>query len=292
MEVGEMLSFVDSGDVVGQPAVLRERMGRDGYLFLRGLLEPGVVGEVYDAIMRLCQEHGWADRAGRLVGQPHVEGSEEFWDVYDPLQQLEVFHALAHRPEIVRVVEALVREPVFVHPRNIARISPPNAAYFTTPAHQDFVHIQGTPETYTAWIPLADCPRELGGLAVLAGSHKFSVLPVHKANGAGGLGVDADNLDLPWHTADYKAGDVLLFHSFCVHKALPNRTPDRIRLSTDFRYQGLTQPIVADGLEPHYSRLTWDHIYTGWKRRDLQYYWRDLPLKIAARDTSYHENAA
>lgn len=286
-----MSEFVDSSESVGQPVVLRERMAQDGYLFMPGLLPEGAVRELYTAILDICQAKGWADAQGHAVGEPRLEGSPEFFDVYDVVQSLELFHAFAHRPEIVRVIRALVQEPVFVHPRNIARVSFPNAAFFTTPAHQDFVHIQATPETYTAWIPLSDCPQVLGGLAVLAGSHRLGLLPVHKANGAGGLGVDTDGLGLEWHTSDYHAGDVLIFHSMLVHKALPNLTPDSLRLSADYRYQGVSQPIVADGLEPHYGRLTWDDIYLGWQRSDLQYYWRDSPLKIVARDPSYHEKA-
>ena len=287
----EMQPFVDSGPVVDQPETLRARMARDGYLFMRGLLPLDSVHAMYDAIMGICIQQGWADAQGRAQGQPRLEGSPEFWAVYDPVQRLEAFHAFAHRPELLRVIEMLVQEPALVHPRNIARISFPNAEHFTTPAHQDFVHIQATPETYTAWIPLSDCPRQLGGLAVLAGSLKRGLLPVHKADGAGGLGVDTEHLGLPWHTTDYIAGDVLFFHSMAVHKALPNRTRDQIRLSTDYRYQGVSQPIVTDGLEPHYGRMGWDEIYQGWTRSDLQYYWRKLDVRTVARDTSFHEKA-
>jgi ectoine hydroxylase-related dioxygenase (phytanoyl-CoA dioxygenase family) len=286
-----MLPFVVSSDAIDQPEVLRGCMARDGYLFMPGLLPTGVVHALYSSILGICQDKGWADTQGNAVGQARLEGSPEFWDVYDEVQSLEAFHAFAHRPEILNVIHALVQEQVLVHPRNIARISFPNAVFFTTPAHQDFVHIQATPETYTAWIPLSDCPLVLGGLAVLAGSHKLGLLPVHKADGAGGLGVDTDNLGLEWHTSDYHAGDVLIFHSMAVHKALPNLTVNQLRLSTDYRYQGVSLPIVADGLEPHYGRLGWDTIYRGWQRADLQYYWHAVPLKIVARDTSFHENA-
>jgi hypothetical protein len=266
-------------------------MQQDGYLFLRGLLPPVAVAEVYDAIMAVCQACGWADAQGRAHGAPRLEGSPDFWEVYDRVQCLEVFHALAHRAQILQIMGILVEARPFLHPRNIARISFPQAEHFTTPPHQDFVHIQGTSDVYTSWIPLGDCPRELGGVAVLAGSHVYDVLPVHKASGAGGLGVDTDHLALAWHTSDYAAGDVLIFHSHTVHKALPNRTTDRLRLSVDYRYQGVGQPLVEDSLDPHFRRLTWDQIYRGWARRDLQYYWRDLSLKTVSRDRSYHQNA-
>jgi hypothetical protein len=286
-----MEAFIDSSSVLDRPAMLRGRMVRYGYLFFRGLLPVDVVTAMYDTIIGACRDKGWVDEQNHPAGQPRLEGSPEFFEVYDAVQRLEQFHAFAHRREVLRVIETLVQEQVFVHPRNIARISFPKAEFFTTPAHQDFVHIQATPETYTAWMPLSDCPQVLGGLAVLAGSHKLGLLPVHKASGAGGLGIDTDNIDLPWHTTDYKNGDVLIFHSFVVHKALPNRTPDQVRLSTDYRYQGVSKPIIIDGLEPHYGRLGWPEIYKGWQRSDLQYYWRDLPLKIVARDVSFHANS-
>ena len=46
-----------------------------------------------------------------------------------------------------------------------------------------------------------------------------------------------------WLTAEkYEAGDVLIFGMFTVHESLDNAT-DRIRLSTDTRYQLASEPI-------------------------------------------------
>ena len=119
----------------------------------------------------------------------------------------------------------------------------PENIRYTTPAHQDYIHIQGTEETYTAWIPLGDCPQYFGGLAVLAGSHKFSVLPTKRAEGAGGLGVDTDHLNLTWVSTDYRIGDFLLFQSLAVHKALPNQTN---RPPPSFRRLSLSRSISTD----------------------------------------------
>jgi hypothetical protein len=283
--------FQISNDLLPQPDALRARMQQDGYLYFRGLAPVAALDQLYQAILTICQEHGWADTAGHAQGQPRLEGSADFWPVYDQLQRCELFHGLAHRPELLGVIETLVQEQPLVHPRNISRITFPQSDHFTTPAHQDYVHIQATPETYTAWFPLSDCPQTLGSLVVLAGSHKFGILPVHKASGAGGLGVDTDHLALTWHGNDFQAGDVLFFHSHTVHKALPNHSPDQLRISVDYRYQGVSQPIIDDGLDPHYRRLTWEQIYEGWTRPELQYYWRKLPIQTVPRDRSYHQNA-
>lgn len=284
--------FTNAKPLLTEPAQLRQQMQQDGYLFLAELLPAAALTEVYNAIIELCQQQGWADANGRAQGETVVEGEDAFWAVYDPLQKLECFHALAHRPELLDVIEVLVQESPFVHPRNIARISYPQTEHFTTPPHQDFVHIQGTPETYTVWFPLSDCPRELGNLEVLAGSHGGGILPVHKAAGAGGLGIDTDDLALSWHGGDFAVGDVLIFHSHTVHRAIPNRTADQLRLSVDYRYQGVSQPIVEDGLLPHYNRLTWDQIYSQWTRTEHQFYWRNSDLKCVERDRSFHEKAA
>ncbi|HMN30888.1 MAG TPA: phytanoyl-CoA dioxygenase family protein [Caldilineaceae bacterium] len=287
----ELQPFNEANALLADPQALRRQMQRDGYLFFRGLLPAAPVNDLYAEIMAICRSANWADADDHPVGQPRLEGSPEFWEVYDQVQVLEDFHALPHRRELLEIIATLVQETPFVHPRNIARISFPQAQHFTTPPHQDYVHIQGTPEVYTTWLPLCDCPQALGGVAVLAGSHVNDILPVHKANGAGGLGIHTEDLGLPWHTSDYRAGDVLVFHSHTVHKALPNITRDQIRISVDYRYQGVSGALVEDGLLPHYNRLTWDQIYQGWRRPELQYYWRDLPLTTVARDGSFHANA-
>ncbi|MEZ4866375.1 MAG: phytanoyl-CoA dioxygenase family protein [Caldilineaceae bacterium] len=283
--------FTDSTELLREPDALRARMATEGYLFIRNLVPRPTLDELYAAILAICQREGWADDEGHAQGEPRLEGSPEFWSVYDALQSLESFHALAHRPELLAIIETLVQERPLVHPRNIARISFPHAEHFTTPAHQDFVHVQGAAATYTAWFPLCDCPCELGSLLVLAGSHTHEVLPVFKASGAGGLSLDTEQLDHEWHGSDFAAGDVLFFHSYTVHKALPNRTANQLRISVDFRYQGLSQPIVEDGLLPHYNRLGWEAIYQGWTRPELQYYWQDLGVTTVPRDRSYHQNA-
>ena len=64
----------------------------------------------------------------------------------------------------------------------------PQFVEHTTPIHQDFVHFQGHHDNLTCWTPVGDCPRDLGGLAVLRGSHRVDrVLQHHFSLGAGSL---------------------------------------------------------------------------------------------------------
>lgn len=290
----EIKPFVESNDILDDPDKLRNRARRDGYLFFRALIDPDTVLQLRQDFLEICNRHGWIKAGTNLMdgirnGGPYMEGQAEYWPVLDAFQKLESFHTFAHYPSILDVCTKRFGEPAFVHPRNIGRIMFPENTKYTTPAHQDYVHIQGTEETYTAWIPLGDCPRHLGGLAVLAGSHKCGVLPTRAAYGAGGLGVDTDGLDLTWVSTDYQVGDFVLFQSLTVHKALPNQTKDRLRLSVDYRYQGQSQPITAGSLLPHFNRVSWDEIYSGWKFTTYQYYWKAIKLNVVPFTRKHHE---
>src|SRR5205823_13078506 len=98
-----------------------------------------------------------------------------------------------------------------------------NNAVQTTAAHQDHWYIRGTPATYTVWTPLGDCPIELGGLAILRGSHRGGFIE-HRLNAEkkyAGHGLDDDQTPAgEWLAGDFAVGDFLLFHSFTIHKAL------------------------------------------------------------------------
>ncbi len=293
-----MLELTDSRDLLDNPSALRQRAEEDGYLFFRSLVDPESLANVRRQILALCEEHGWLKEGTdpmEGIARPGVlwlEGQPEYMELYNRLLCLEDFHALAHHPSLLRVTDTLFEGSTLVHPRNIARIMFPNAQKFTTAAHQDYVHIQGTPETWTSWIPLGDCPRELGVLAILPGTHRGGIYPTRSAYGAGHLGIDTSGFTQEWRASALKSGDVLFFHSHTVHKALPNDSPDRLRISVDFRYQSPAEPVTEDSLHPHFRQITWEQVYAGWKSDRYQYYWKDLPLKIAEWTPEYHEQAA
>jgi hypothetical protein len=295
----ELAEFLVSNDALNDPQELRRRADRDGYLFFRGLIDPQPLLNVRRQILELCQKGGWLAEGKPLmegIAKPDVKWVEpqpEFMKVYYEIMKLEDFHALAHHPALLDLYRKLFGEEVLVHARNIARIIFPDNTKFTTPSHQDWVHIQGTQETYSAWIPLSDCPRELGGLAVLAGSHKSGLAEHREAYGAGGIGIDTERLPYPWVASEFHLGDFVTFQSMTIHKGLHNITKDRIRLSVDFRYQGVSQPVVEGSIKPHYGTQTWEEIYAGWKSTEHQYYWTKYNLNLVPFDESYfaHEKA-
>jgi hypothetical protein len=61
-----------------------------------------------------------------------------------------------------------------------------------------------------------------------------------------------------------------------------------MRLSCDFRYQREGEALVARSLQPHFARLDWDNIYSGWKGAAPRRYWESLHYELVAWDESYH----
>jgi hypothetical protein len=99
-------------------------------------------------------------------------------------------------------------------------------------------------------------------------------------------------LYVPWHTTNYEIGDTLIFPSLMIHKALPNYTEDKLRVSLDNRYQAIGDTIAAHMLEPHLNivkKLTWEEVYRDWETDDLKYYWKAYDNPVVPRDMSYAE---
>lgn len=287
--------FLDSSALLGDGNALRERGERDGYLFFKGLLPAEVILPVRGDLLSVVDRHDWlADDTGRLKVEALATVPEAAMrtDIgvsaaaYDAVQKLESVHRLPHHPNLLALYKTLFNDEVLVHARHIVRMITPHPSVFPTPPHQDFPLIQGTQNTWTCWIPIGDCPRTLGSLKVLRGSHKLGYLPIKPAQGAGLIAAQTcageDDEDL-WVEGDFALGDILTFPAFTVHKALPCQFKDRIRLSFDVRYQPLSEPVEEKSLLPHCG-LTWEQVYEHWQHTDLQYYWRSLPLVAAGWD--------
>lgn len=251
--------FVES-DTNAAAEALRKQMNEQGYLFFRGLVPEEEVLTVRRAVLEVISAAGWVDPAydlmeGRAMPghKPLTEGQPEYAAAYRKVLRTPSFHNFPCHSALMGVAQKLLSEEVFVHPRRIGRITFPGAVAFATPPHQDYYYIRGSVETYSCWTPLGACPRELGGLAVWPSSHNFGFIEhsIKHPGAVGGHGVPVDESQAHWHTADYGVGDALFFRSYTIHKALPNLTQDRLRLSTDNRYQLSNDEIDPAALKPH-----------------------------------------
>ena len=289
-----MKPFLDSTDAVDDGPELARRMDRNGYLFVRGLLPADLLESVRRRFLGFARDAGWlvegTDLAEALADLEGfcVEPPPEYMAVIRAVHELEEFHALQHSPELLALLGRLCGgSEILPHPRLIPRAIFPRREAYTTPPHQDFIPIQGTESTYTAWIPLSALPADMGGVQIAAGSHLGGIYDFRPALGAGGIEITR-SFDGTWRGGPFAQGDVLFFHSLAVHRGVPN-VSERLRMSFDARFQRVGDPISPDTLLPFTRPQTWEEIYAGWTADSpYRYYWEGHSLDLKEYDPSYH----
>jgi phytanoyl-CoA dioxygenase PhyH len=233
---------------------LWDRLRRDGYLFLRGALDPERVWEFRRYYFDQLAPTG-------LVADPAVGTIADSEPDLAQLRHL-LFRTIVPGPEYLEFCtqpairgwyEWFLGDRPFLHRRKLIRHTKPGerGVGTATQAHYDLVYLrEGTDRVLSSWIPLGDCPTSLGGLVYLQGSH-HRVLAEERAGAVrpkGWITADlpklAERYDTRWLVADYRAGDMVIHSAYTIHAALDN--VDRngtMRLSTDIRYQRSDQPI-------------------------------------------------
>jgi hypothetical protein len=231
--------LADSIALQANPAALRQRLADDGYLFFRGLLRAADVTVARDSVRTELSLGGWTNGDGRPAGaQRAVTVQDALTDPsFRAALASRALNRLAYLPPLRGVVRQILGAGAFSYPAKVLRVVYPEPPYRVTKGryiHQDFA-VSGVQDMLTTWLPLMDIPPQLGGLAVLPGSHLGPPLrpKLLRADERG------------WATTDYRPGDVLLFHCLTSHAALPNHT-DQLRLSADFRWQAADQPAPAE----------------------------------------------
>jgi hypothetical protein len=290
LEAGEAR---DSTSIAGDLAALAARMSEDGFLLLRGVVPAEEAEGLQTELIAILAEEDLVCASTGTDVRPSQPGFpvdvHRDARLFRRLYSLERLHRLPHHPRLLHLAGMHCNEaPVLVHPKPALRVVFPAepASSTATPPHQDHLGMQGATETYTVWTALSTCDRRSGVIAVARGSHRGGPRGYLPSAGARVATCDATDLDGHWVTADLEPGDVFIFHSLTVHRALPN-TSDQVRISIDARYQSAALPICAVSLgdPPH---LSWDELYAGWPSgsEDLQRYWEDLTTEVVAFDPS------
>jgi hypothetical protein len=219
-------------------AQLEARARADGCAYLPRLLPAARLDALRAVVDRALARRAWrvdgrSDPALRLGGWEDARWIDFLGEVAGSA----AYRELAAAPEILEVMRVLVGGEPEVHVGDVCRLVSPGALDLTTPPHQDAAYLKQADGVWTAWLPVETCPRALGPLAVLPGSHTGGLRP-HATVMRGGpvVGLDIPD-DAPWRSADLEVGDAIVFSSLTVHKALPNLTRDRLRVSVDFRYR-------------------------------------------------------
>ena len=267
---GELRSSADALEDLDE---LHFRFGRDGYLYLPGLLDRDTLSAARRTMLEALAGLDFVDTdypIGDGVAKHELAVSAR--DMIglsknnDPLRQ-----ALFAGP-MITFYERFLGGPVRPLDFTWCRVKTSGAETATNP-HYDVVFMgRGTKNLYTSWTPLGDIPRQMGGLLVLENSHRqeeikgtYGQMDVDEyctnepdateteegqkrwqGSGFGTFSADAvalrEELNSRWLTTDYQLGDLLVFSMYTMHASMDNHT-NRLRLSTDTRYQLASEPV-------------------------------------------------
>ena len=249
----------ESNGLLDDVPALRERMEEDGYLLLRDFLSREWVMEARHAVLEVLARHGMVDESHPLVEGRAAKGDqEEFLSAissHSELGKLPAVRRLVHSGRMLEFFTALLGGEVRSFDFVWMRVMGPGRS---SAPHYDIVFMgRGTVNLFTSWTPLGDVTFSDGALMLLENSHRleevkttYGRMDVDKEGNwkktGGVFGKDPAeirrNLGLRWLTTNYRAGDLLVFSMYTMHCSLDN-TSDRIRLSSDTRYQLASEPV-------------------------------------------------
>jgi ectoine hydroxylase-related dioxygenase (phytanoyl-CoA dioxygenase family) len=250
----ERLGWLTPSDPTTAIDDLRDQFRAQGYLWLKGILERAEV---------LAFRQRFVDAYHEAAGDANAERK-----MLMEFVRTAAYESFCLQPRIWQFYEKLLAGAVYLHKRKIVRYFNPGKE-FSTPAHYDLIYLRGGTDTVcSSWIPIGDCPVEMGGLVYLEGSAvlgkrmeaEFSqknselspeqrISAYNKNMSEGGwvgknLAEMADKFDTRWLMADYEAGDMVVHSAYMIHAGTANFT-DQMRLSTDIRYQRIRDEIDA-----------------------------------------------
>jgi len=246
-----MKQLEDTNHALGDRPRLMSILEDQGYWLFRDVLDPEAVGRLRDLYMAELRERDLVDADSReavwngrtpLAIDDGVTSSR-----YPRLREGKAWENFVADPAIDSFFASLIGEqPEWLRASDYYRIVPPGqdrGEDAFSLRHQDGQGLPGL-DFVTCWIPLENVDPDVGGLAIVPGSHRAGVAP--------GRYFDPDFApDDGWARADYRIGDVLIFPGAMLHSGMRNRSVDRFRLSLDIRFylpnsrRPLTGPLVS-----------------------------------------------
>ena len=248
----ELLGRLQPTSVDTEGAILREQIEQQGYLYVPGALDrEAVMAARAEVFARLAEVGEIAEPAAEGLSTGTSRRGELIDDLgafWKSVSEGPALRQVTHAGRIVTLMEKLlggqVRPYDFLWLRAMHRGRA--SAY-----HFDHVYMnRGTANLFTVWTPLGDIRLDEGPIAMVEGSHTWEDLieeyrgfdvekdtsrPGHVTLDPIGLAKERNTRLL---TAEFRAGDVLIFPMFNLHGSLDNRSKEgKVRLSCDTRYQ-------------------------------------------------------
>lgn len=232
----------DSSALLSEPDALTRRLAEDGYLLLRGVLDPEVVLALRRAYL--------AEFSALTTGSHTDDGSVPAHGVAGhpahAFVRSDRFASFVEQSSLAELAETLLGGAPRRLPRAILRHFT-SSSRRSSRAHTDRAYMdQGTDRVVTMWIPIGDCPLPAGGLVYLERSHTLDparLEPLRRVNDrpqdtrpiSHDLAWVARELGRRWLWTDYRSGDLAVHTPHLIHAALDTTTATD-RLSVDLRY--------------------------------------------------------
>jgi ectoine hydroxylase-related dioxygenase (phytanoyl-CoA dioxygenase family) len=268
-----------SNHLLDDPPALRARLEEHGYLYMKNFLDRDDVLRARRSILSRLEKSAILNPDFDLMeGRIHPDLIEHDTDGRlrsktsnfrpDLATANAEVEAVVYGPELQAFYDGLFGEPALHFDFTWLRFIGPGHG---TSAHCDLVYMsRGSHDLLTCWVPYGEIPLEVGGLIILEKSHLQSERikgyldkdvddycqndpeQVRKVKEEGGWSIPGylskrpdtlpEKFGARWLTCEcWEPGDFITFNMTLVHGSLDNCT-DRIRISTDVRYQPASQP--------------------------------------------------
>lgn len=255
----------DSSELLSKPDELRLLMQEDGYLYIKSFLDSQKVWQARREIAACLANEGSLQANSSIdncIAKPGLKMSFR----PDLASQSPTLQKLLYSGKMMDFFRILLEGEVRHYDYTWLRaIAPGRGTY----PHCDSVYMgRGTDLVYTAWTPLGNISWELGGLMILEKSHRLETIKNSYARkDVDSYCTNAKNASMyasgekwwngalsnnpvslrkryggRWLSAEFQAGDVLIFSIFTIHASLDNCSC-AIRLSSDSRYQLASEPV-------------------------------------------------
>ena len=211
-----------------------EQYHRDGFLVVPDLLSAQELKELNDETVRICRGEAGEVKGVTPPGPKEAEGDvlARYLCIHFPHKISDIMLKYVKLPAVAEFLTQAIGPNVKAMQSMLFIKAPgkPGQAW-----HQDEYYIPTRDKSLTAaWIAQDDATLENGCLWVIPGSHKHGVIwPTHSHTDPR-FDFAEEAIHFPYKEEDAvpliaKAGTIVFFHGYLLHRSLPNRSKTHLR---------------------------------------------------------------
>ena len=246
-------------------AEIAEFYARNGYYVLEDGFSADEIQNLREETVRICAGEvgavGGAD--GRLPGETDDELLRRYLCIHFPHKISPVMYDALSQPNMVEALTAMIGPNVKCMQSMlfVKAAGKPGQAW-----HQDEDYIPTRDRSLCgAWIAMDDATTENGCLWIIPGSHQAGVLWEQQWHGDKRFDCALESVDFPYGDEDaipveVRAGTIVFFNGYTLHRSLPNRAKSGYRRALVNHYmsaQSLLPWNPPRPQDPHMAKL--DH---------------------------------